>query len=174
MVAATIATFSALAILNLRSALHDVQVNSVHQTTLALMRQARQSAVAERRVYVVTFTAPATVLVQRREQNGTLTEVNQNPLSFDMRFWAEPGIPTANSQTPDNFGTGSIAVDLNGSNQICFQPDGSVRDSAGRVANGVIYLARPGDLSSARAISLFGTTGRIKGWRLSPLAWRWI
>jgi hypothetical protein len=41
-------------------------------------------------------------------------------------------------------------------------------DAFGLVNDGVIYVARPGDLSGARAITLLGTTGRIRGWRLGP------
>jgi hypothetical protein len=32
----------------------------------------------------------------------------------------------------------------------------------------VIYVARPNELTGARAITLLGTTGRIRGWRLGP------
>jgi len=30
----------------------------------------------------------------------------------------------------------------------------------------VLYLARPGNLYSSRAVTLWGITGRIRGWRL--------
>jgi Tfp pilus assembly protein FimT len=173
-VLAIVATCSALAALNIRPVLHDFQVNGAYGAALTAMRQARQSSVAERRVYVVTFVSPGTILVQRREQDGRLTTTGATQLTFGMQFRAEPGIPTAAAQTPDHFGTGAVAIDFNGSNQVYFQPDGSAQDSANRESNGVVYLARPGDISSARAITLFGSTGRTKGWRLSVLAWRWI
>ena len=39
-------------------------------------------------------------------------------------------------------------------------------DQLGRVNNGVFYISRPGELLSSRAISLFGLTGQLHGWRL--------
>ena len=49
---------------------------------------------------------------------------------------------------------------------MIFYPDGSAQDDLGNFNSGVIYLTRPGDLYSSRALSIFGTTGRIRGWRL--------
>jgi hypothetical protein len=61
-----------------------------------------------------------------------------------------------------------------GSSTIVFMPDGSVRDTAGGCAglgnynSGVIYMTRAADpIYSSRAITVWGTTGRIRGWRLN-------
>lgn len=86
MVVASIATFSAISILQLRTVLHDSQVNNAYFSTLTAMRQARQSALAERRVYLVTFTAPGTILHERRKQSGSLTQISQVFLSYGMQF----------------------------------------------------------------------------------------
>jgi hypothetical protein len=60
---------------------------------------------------------------------------------------------------------------------IYFQPDGSAQDANSNINNGVVYIARPGDLASSRAITLWGATGRLRGWRLyitgtGTKAWR--
>ncbi len=47
-----------------------------------------------------------------------------------------------------------------------FMPDGSARDVNGNLNSGILYLARNGDLYSSRAVTLYGATGRIRGWRL--------
>jgi hypothetical protein len=174
LVVAAIVTLSALSFVQVRGTLADAQANGAYFTALSAMRQARQSALTDRRIYVLTFTAPSTVLTERVEQDGTRSVIQSLSLASNVQFRVEPGIPTSGSETPDGFGSGSLAIDFNGSNQVFFQPDGSARDTSGRLNNGVIYLARPGDLSSARAITLFGATGRIKGWRLSALAWHWM
>jgi hypothetical protein len=57
---------------------------------------------------------------------------------------------------------------------ISFYPDGSAHDLAGNLNNGVVYIARPGDLYSSRAITLTGATGRIRGWRLAGGAKNWM
>ena len=38
--------------------------------------------------------------------------------------------------------------------------------TSGNFNSGVVYMSRPGDLYSSRAVSIFGTTGRVRGWRL--------
>jgi len=47
-----------------------------------------------------------------------------------------------------------------------FWPDGSARDTSGNLNSGIIYVARDGDLYSSRAITVYGASGRIRGWRL--------
>jgi len=59
---------------------------------------------------------------------------------------------------------------------IYFQPDGSAQDVAGNVNNGVVYLGTPGQLPAQRAVTLWGYTGRIRGWTLIEVAgvWSWV
>jgi hypothetical protein len=49
-----------------------------------------------------------------------------------------------------------------------FMPDGSAQDTLGNIDSGVVYLGRVGELTSMRAVTVFGSTGRIRGWRLVP------
>ena len=51
-------------------------------------------------------------------------------------------------------------------NQVMFMPDGSAHDVNGNLNSGIVYVARNGDLFSSRAVTLYGATGRIRGWRL--------
>ena len=95
------------------------------------------------------------------------------------------------------FGSGANAIDFGwtaansscttggGQSVVYFCPDGSaqtascnetvngiVYSTAGGYSvnwdDGVVYIARTGDLLSSRAITLWGGTGRIHGWRLYP------
>ena len=76
----------------------------------------------------------------------------------------------------------AVTVKVGGKNQIYFCPDGSAQDSAGGVGqcsgnmnNGVVYIARPAELMSSRAITIWGATGRIRGWRIynnGGVAWQ--
>jgi prepilin-type N-terminal cleavage/methylation domain-containing protein len=174
-VTAILLVATGFSIANLIPAIRNNRADAALQTTLAQVRRARQSAIDERRVHVVTFTLPATVQVQRVELDGTLTEISTIPISSDLGFRAETGIPSPPA-TPDGLGTGGDAIDFNSGNQIRFQADGSVEDGVGvPLVGGVVYLARTGDLSSARAVSVLGATGRIRGWKLeqdgASLAW---
>lgn len=166
-----------ISVMSVWTAIRNARVDTAYQATVMQLRRARQAAVDDRRVHVITFTAPGVIRIERIEQDGvTRTLLDQRNLPEDIRFVAEPGIPTDPLLTPDQFGVGGVAIDFNNSNEVFFQPDGSALDAGGRINNGVIYLARPGELESARAVTLFGATGRIKGWRVTEAApgdWRW-
>ena len=168
MIAAVFATIS------LQPALKQIKVTNGYNTVLMGLRRAREQAVAERRVYLVTFILPQTLTITQ-VATGTVTETLTLP--NDISFDTEPGIPsspTAPPITPDGFGsggaTGAIDFDVNvgagGTNTAYFYPDGTVRDVNGIINNGVVYIARPGEVLSSRAITVWGLTGRIRGWRI--------
>jgi type II secretory pathway pseudopilin PulG len=165
---------AAFTMVTVQPALRQVHITNAYNTTLMTFRRAREQAVAERRVYLVTLTAPGTLTVTQ-VATGTVTLTATLPT--DIAFDAEPGIPssaTAPPTTPDGFGSGvssgainfDIGVGAGGTNTVYFYPDGTARDVNGVMNNGVVYLARPGDLLSSRAITVWGLTGRIRGWRL--------
>jgi Tfp pilus assembly protein FimT len=159
----------AMCIISMKPALNQTRVANAHNTILATLRQAREIAIAERRVYIVTFVPPRTLTVT---QAATGTVTNTFSLPNDVQFDAEPGIPNTVATTPDSFGTGGTAIDfdqgvpLGSKTAIYFQPDGSGQDINSNINNGVVYIARPGELLSSRAITVWGATGRIRGWRL--------
>jgi len=100
----------------------------------------------------------------------------QVPLTLPgtVQFAIVPGVPTNPLTTPDGLGTAANAVDFDlasggGGNQIYFQPDGRALDAGNRLNDGVVYLAEPNNLFSSRAVSLYGSTGRTKGWTLSQV-----
>ena len=83
------------------------------------------------------------------------------------------------ANAPDGFGAGVNAIDFGQGlageplNYVIFMPDGSsqafVVGNSGTYNSGVVYLTRPGDniYNSSRAITVWGATGRIRGWRLT-------
>jgi prepilin-type N-terminal cleavage/methylation domain-containing protein len=177
---------SAVTFMSLQPALRQQRVTNSYNTVLSALRQARDNAVAQRTSYSVTFdlsAVPHTVTVAPTFPGfqGALAPVTYS-IPNDVRFDNEPGIPNTNLTTPDRFGVGANPVDfgytgqgvgLGGLRVIYFCPDGSAQDAVGGIGqcsgnwnNGVVYIARPGELLSSRAISVWGATGRIRGWRL--------
>jgi hypothetical protein len=162
---------------------HHFGVTNAYNTTLAAMRQARDNAVAQRTSYSVTFSSaaiPNTITVTptlvgfQGDQNTTVYQ-----LPTDITFNAQPLL--ASTPPPDSYGSGLLAIDFGytanggtgGASTIYFCPDGSAQDAEGGAGNcqgswdgGVVYLARPGELTSSRAVTLWGGTGRIHGWRI--------
>jgi hypothetical protein len=43
-------------------------------------------------------------------------------------------------------------------------PDGSAVTSAGILSNGVVFVGEPLKVETNRAVTLFGSTGRIRRW----------
>ena len=159
----------AAAYMSLKTTLLDAHVTNSYDTVLMMMRRARETAINERRQYLVTFIAPGTLTLTQVIPGGPGQLMATVSLPPDIRFDCETGIPT--NATYDNFGTGRFPVDFNqGSGgqgtTVYFYPDGSAHDINGNLNNGVVYIARPGELYTSRAITLWGTTGRIRGYRL--------
>jgi prepilin-type N-terminal cleavage/methylation domain-containing protein len=160
---------------NFTPIMRNVHINNAYDCVWSAMRRAHDEAMSENRVYVVSFVAPRTIQVNQNTPAGPLL-LSQN-LPLDVSFDNEPGIPVAN--TPAGYGIGANAMDFDqccggGGAVISFYPDGSAHDLAGNLNNGVVYIARPGDLYSSRAITLTGATGRIRGWRLAGGAKNWM
>jgi hypothetical protein len=174
-VSAIITMITAGSVLSLQPVLKNQHVMNAYNQTLMTMRRARDQAAADMRVYVVTFAAPGTITVTQNSTTGPVLITTVLPQ--DVTFHLEAGLPnspTVAPTTPDGFGTASFAIDFDqgvgpgGSTVIYFQPDGTALDINGNINNGVVYMARNGDLKSSRAITLWGTTSRIRGWRLMP------
>jgi len=148
-------------------------VDLAYDTTLSVIRNYRNQSITQSKRYILTFTAPGTITVQYW---GVGVPVSPAPVTVatytlptDIQFAVQAGFPAA---APDGFGTGVAPIDfdqgmgLGSQNYIMFMPDGSSQDTLGNYNSGVVYLTRPADMYSSRAISVFGTTGRVRGWRL--------
>jgi prepilin-type N-terminal cleavage/methylation domain-containing protein len=157
----------AMAVMAMQPMLQNSRVANSYNTTMAAMRQAREWAVAQRQVYIVNFAAPGTITIT---QGATGRVLYTFTLPSDVSFTQVAGIP-GGANAPDGFSLGgAIAFDQNvaggNANAIYFMPDGSAQDALGNVNNGVIYIARPNQLYSSRAVTVWGLTGRLRGWRL--------
>jgi prepilin-type N-terminal cleavage/methylation domain-containing protein len=161
-----------IAVMNVIPAVRAAHMEDAYQMTLMQLRLARQIAIDKRTVCIVTFAAPGQISLTQAFADGTPVVTNTLQLPQDVSFTAVPGLPSTPATTPDGIGTGKAAIDFDqiaggGGNTIFFQPDGSAVDGAGLVNDGIIYLAQGGQVSSSRAVTLLGTTGRVRGWRLA-------
>ena len=160
-----------IAVMSVGSAVRNSHVQTAYENTIMQLRAARQMAVDQRVTTVVTFTTPGTIRTDMIK-GGVTTNVTQISFPSDVAFTAISGIPNTSATTPDGFGIGNNAIDFDQGfsatpgTVVYFYPDGSAQDTKGNFNNGVAYIAHPGDLRSSRAVSLFGSTGRIRGWTL--------
>lgn len=163
---------SVMALVTLQPTLKYTRVTNAYNITLMAMRQARDTAVAQRQTYFVTFThntvPPDQITIT---QGATGNVISTFTIPNDVAFQIQVGLPGA-GKTPDNFGGGGLAIDFDqgvaggAKNAVYFYPDGTAEDVNGNLNNGVIYIARTNDLYSSHAITVWGATGRLRGWRL--------
>jgi prepilin-type N-terminal cleavage/methylation domain-containing protein len=149
-------------------------VDQAYDTTLSVIRNYRNQSITQSKRYILTFTAPGTITVQYW---GVGVPVSPAPVTVatytlpqDIQFAVQTGFPAA---APDGFGTGIAAIDfdqgmgLGSQPYIMFMPDGSSQDTLGNYNSGILYLTNPNaSIYTSRAIDVWGTTGRIRGWRL--------
>jgi len=168
----------AFSVMTILPSLRQNDITGAYNQTLMAMRQARDVSVAQRQVYYVTLSNAALPNSITITQGSTGVVTATYFLPSDVGFIAYPGLPTspvAFPTTPDGFGIGTTAIDFDqgiaagAKNVIYFYPDGSATDVNGNINNGVVYLAllgTTGFVNSSRAITLWGATGRLRGWHI--------
>jgi type II secretory pathway pseudopilin PulG len=180
---------SGVTFISLEPTLNRNHVDSAYDTTLMALRNTRNLAITQSHEYYVNFNPagfPAgTIQVEYQQPAvGGIAQPLQQVITYtipsDVQFAVQTGFP---ANAPDSFGSGVTAIDFGqglggGSiNYVVFMPDGSSQDSLGNYNSGVIYLTRPSDsLNNSRSITVWGATGRVRGWRLTQEAgvWTWL
>jgi len=165
--------------------LNQGHINSAYDTTLMALRNTRNLAITQSHEYYVNFNPagfPAgTIQIQYQPPAvgagaaPPLEQVITYSIPSDVSFAVQAGFP---ANAPDGFGAGVNPIDFGQTLAgepffyVVFMPDGSSRDNLGNYNSGVLYLTRPGDniYNSSRAITVWGATGRIRGWRLAQQA----
>jgi prepilin-type N-terminal cleavage/methylation domain-containing protein len=161
---------SAVAITSLKPNLQQARVDAQMREVVDTFRQAREYAIRNRRYVQISF--PANDQIQVTELN-TLTPGagGVNPVLTTLTVspplvWNLDGMP----DTPDAYGNaGAIEFEgiVNGPvGGMIFQSDGELLDGATFLPiNGTVFMGYPGQQSTARAVTILGTTGRVRGWK---------
>jgi prepilin-type N-terminal cleavage/methylation domain-containing protein len=159
-----------IAITQLKPNLQTAKIDAAMRQVLETFRQAREYSIANRRYVQITF--PANNQLQLIQLN-TLTPGagGLNPV-LDTVTLSPPLTFTLDGMvdTPDGYGN-SGAIEFEGINNgpvggMIFQSDGEFLDGATFLPiNGTVYLGVTGQTSTARAVTVLGTTGRVRGWK---------
>jgi prepilin-type N-terminal cleavage/methylation domain-containing protein len=139
------------------------------RVVMAQLTSARELAITQRRFYRVSFTDGGNqVQVIREEAPGpALTVISSVFLEGGIKFALVPGV----ADTPENFGNAS-GVDFGAATQMRFTTAGTLIDQNGATLNGTVFLAMPNVMRSARAATIFGSTGRVRGYRFDGAVWK--
>jgi Tfp pilus assembly protein PilE len=169
-----------IAIFALQPALQNVKADTAMREVLDQMRQAREYSIANRRYVQVTFpVVTGKYEIQMTElnavpfgpggANATLSTVVIQP---PATFYVFPSSP----DTPDAFGN-AAAIEFEGTSGgppggMAFQSDGTLVDMTSfQPINGTVFLGVVGQLTSARAVTVLGATGRVRGWQGTGTTW---
>ena len=144
---------------------------------LAALRTAREQAVTERRNIIVRFIAPDVLEVWREDLDVTNTGaiivsgetlLSTTRLEQRMEFVRFNGtVP----DTPDGFAPGPAAVSFTGTDPWRFTSEGTLVSQSGDVVNGTVFLGRPNEPLTARAVTLFGATALLREWKWNGGQW---
>ena len=167
----------ALGIFSVMSAIAVVQVgqqtpglkgDGAMRVAMAQMTSARELAITQRRFMRLNFdTVRNHVQIIREEVPGPgVTVLSAVPFEGGIKFMLNAGVP----DTPDAFGR-AAAVDFGGAAEIKFAPDGTLVNQSGANLNGSIFLASPNIKLSSRAVTVLGSTGRIRGYKWDGAKW---
>jgi len=181
-------TIAAIGIYQLRPTWQDQEANAGMDQVKSTLRQARETAIAQRRSIVVKFVSAGTSpcsgtgisncveLFQMVVSGTTQTQASSPYLTIPIENGVSFGTYTGETDTPDAFGIpGSGGVMFNsisgGPSGMTFQSNGSFTDSTGNPINGTVFLIAAGVNNSARAVTVLGNTGRIRSYRNSTSGW---
>lgn len=130
------------------------------------LKLARDTAVAQRRSVEVQFTPPNELYVIRHDLPSGTTLLQSAIFENNTTFVRFAGIP----DTPDSFG-GTEAVNLGGATVVMFTADGMFVDGAGTPVNGTIFIGQPNKPVTQRAVTVFGSTARVRTYRWNGSQW---
>jgi prepilin-type N-terminal cleavage/methylation domain-containing protein len=174
LVVAVVGVMTGIAILGSAGPMQTYTANAAMDVISSQLRIARQISISQRRyVKVVVDPVAKTISYQTYSltfaPEGLLTTV---PLPPRTGFILETGIP----DTPMAFGNTS-AILIGGvsggpPSGMYFTPTGSFSDGTFyNAVNGTIFIGVPNQPSSARAVTILGSTGRIRPYVWSSSHW---
>ncbi|MGB6484199.1 MAG: type II secretion system protein [Candidatus Acidiferrales bacterium] len=166
MVAATLA--------RMQPTIQQMHANSAAYLIEGQMRLARQTSIAQRRDIVIQFLGTNQVTVTRQEIPAGTTVLSNVFLSPTVQFML-----LGNGDTPDGFGDGAAVcftyIPPAGTCTIPpiiqFQSDGTLIDGNGNQLDGTIFIGVANIPTSARAITILGTTGQVRMYHATGSGW---
>ncbi len=156
----------AVAVPSIGSWLAAARADAGMRQLLGELRAARDFAMTQRRTMEVQFLGTNQITCTRVDGMNRTT-LREAVFEYGMEYRLEPGVP----DTPDAFGNTS-ALDFGGPTTLYFLVDGSVVDDTGVPLSGTVFLGRPDQPLTARAVTVLGPTGRVQAYRWNGGSWR--
>ena len=157
---------SSIAVIQIQQVQPVLKGDGAMRAVMSQLNIARELAITQRQYMRVTFTSPNTITIMKETSPTTTATLSVVPFEGGVQFALVTGLP----DTPDAFGK-SAAIDFGSVTNVKFAPDGTLVNQDGVWANGTVFLALAQQSRSARAVTVLGSTGRIRGYRWTGNAW---
>jgi len=169
MLACTLAGF---ALINMGAVMPGIRANQAMYQTVSQLRQGRQLSIAQRREIQLHFAGNNQMSLVRNEFPDGEHVLSDVSLNKDCQFMKSEDIDI---DTPDAFGPDELsemaAVDFGGAETLTFRSDGTLVDELGNPVNGTVFIGMADHPEMARAVTILGATGRIRGYRCTGEEW---
>jgi prepilin-type N-terminal cleavage/methylation domain-containing protein len=163
-----------MAVFQMTSTRSAMKGDAAMRVVLSQLNYARENAITQRRNMKMVFDLGNRVQVLREETDGTTTVLTTMLFESGSTFGQ-----LVSGDTPDTFGNSSTdGITFTGATgtplQIRFTPDGKFVNQDGATQNGTVLVGNPGDVLTARAVTVMGSTGRIRGYRWDGRNWQLV
>jgi prepilin-type N-terminal cleavage/methylation domain-containing protein len=171
MVVALGGTMMAMAMLVSPGFLRRARAEAGITQAIETMRTAREIAISQRRNVELRFVGNNEIQTVRQDLPTGTTTLRSITFENRVQFLLVSGVPdTPDLFTPNPPGlTNPVAFGTSATRM--FTSEGTLVDQNGDPMNGTLFLAIPGDSSSARALTILGTTGLMRMWRWDGSRW---
>ena len=165
-----------MAVFQVGSARAGMNGDAALRAVMAQMNQARETSITQRRNMRMAFELGNRVQIIREEINPVppmtaTTVVSTTYFEGNVQY-----VKLVTADTPDTFGNSSTTgVNLPTATgtppEVKFSPEGKFLNQDGASVNGTIFIGMVNQPLSARAITIMGSTGRIRAYRWDGLKW---
>lgn len=154
-----------VAMIQMKTSLTMLDADVASNLVVSQLNEGRQAAIDDRRNVLVGFTNGNEIKVTRDELDGSTTVLSDVTLPSGYTFGLASGV----GDTPDGFGDAGAVYFNNGASGT-FLGDGTFVDTSNVLLNGSVFTIGGGN-GTARAVTLAGSTGRVKQYWLQGTSW---
>ena len=165
-IVALIGLLFGITIIAFQTAAVTIQGDSNLRIVEGQLKFARDVAVSQRRTVEVVLVAPNMIQVIRQDRPAGTTLLSSAVLENNTTFVDFADVP----DTPETFGADSVYAP-GALSTLMFTADSMFTDSSGGPANATIFIGQTGKKTTARAVTVFGTTARIRTYRWNGSQW---
>ncbi|MBI1750808.1 MAG: prepilin-type N-terminal cleavage/methylation domain-containing protein [Acidobacteria bacterium] len=159
---------AAMAIFRIQGALPGIRANTGMNQVMSTVRSGRELAIAQRRNIQLVFIGNNEIQLQQINLPAGAANTLLQDMIFEnqVQFVLMPGV----LDTPDGFGA-TRAVDFGGSPTLMWLSDGTFVDANGQPLNGTMYFGLQNQAATQRAVTILGSTGRVRGYKWNGVRW---